>query len=139
MWYADDMEQYFKAFAEGRAAQNLTIVYSDMHWLWGGVTITLSTSGVYECLEYQRESIVPNLVRKTVTPARIQEVIVLLRELRAWEQQTLERRPLRDERRATLTLRTDEVEASIWELYNKLERNHRLVRVRRLLFELAKE
>jgi hypothetical protein len=133
------MEQYLTAFVEGRAAHNLTIVYSDMHWLWGGVTITLSVTGVYECLEHQRESIIPELIRKTVRPARIQEVIILLRELRAWEQQTLERAPMRDEVRATLILRTDEVESSIWELYNKLERNNRLVRIRKLLLELAKD
>src|SRR6188508_1583508 len=108
------MEEYFKAFAEGRDANNLTIVYSDTHWLWGGFTITLSTSGAYECLKYQRERILPSLIHKTVTPARIQEVIVLLRDIRAWEQQILERPPMRDEVRATLTLRTDEVESSIW-------------------------
>ena len=133
------MEQYLNAFVEERATHNLTIIYNDMHWLWGGVTITLSATGAYERLEYQRESIIPDLRRKTVTPARIQEVILLLRELRAWEQQTLERTPMADEVRATLTLRTDEVESSIWELYNKLERNRRLVQVRRLLIDLAKE
>ena len=133
------MEQYLNAFVEGRATHNLTMVYSDLHWLWGGVTITLSVTGAYEYLEHRRESIVPDLIHRTVTPARIQEVIVLLRELRAWEQQTLERTPMRDEVRATLILRTDEVEASIWELYNKLERNHRLVRIRKLLLDLAKD
>jgi hypothetical protein len=133
------MEQYLNAFVEGRAAHNLTIVYSDMHWLWGGVTITLSVSGTYECLKHARGSIVPDLVHKTVTSTRIQEVIVLLREIRAWEQQTLERPPMSDEVLARLILRTDEVEASIWELYNNLERNGRLVRIRKLLLELAKE
>jgi hypothetical protein len=44
-----------------------------------------------------------------------------------------------DEVLARLILRTDEVEASIWELYNNLERNGRLVRIRKLLLELAKE
>lgn len=133
------MEQYLEAFTEGRAAHNLTIVYSDMHWLWGGVTLTLSTSGAYERLQHLRESIVPDLVRKTVTPAQIQELIRLLREIKGWEQHTLERTPMPDEARATLTLRTDEVETSIWELFNNLERNGRLVRVRRLLLDLAKE
>ena len=133
------MKEYFTAFADGRAANNLTIVYSDMHWLWGGITITLSTSGVYERLEHRRESIVPDLVRKTVTPAQIQEFIRLLIEIRAWEQHTLERTPMPDEARATLIVRTGEVETSIWELYNKLERNGRLVRVRRLLLDLVKE
>jgi hypothetical protein len=134
-----DMEEHLKDFAEGRATQNLTIVYSDMHGLLGGVTITLSTSGAYERLERPRDLIVPDLVRRTVTPAHIQEVFRLLLETRAWEQMKLERAPMPDEARSTLTLRTGDVETSIWELYNNLEKNGRLVRVRRLLLDLAKE
>ena len=127
------MEQKLKDFAEGRATQNLTIVYSDMHGLWGGVTITLSTSGEYELLERKRGVIVPDLVRRTILPAHVQEMIGLLLETRSWEQQPLERAPMPDEVLATLTLRTGGSETSIWELYNNLERNGRLVRVRRLL------
>lgn len=132
------MEEYIKDFAEDRATQNLTIIYSDMHGLWGGVTVTLSTSGAYEILERPRGAIVPELLRKTITPEQVQEVLSLLLETRAWEQQSLERMPLPDEARAALTLRTGDLEASIWELYNNLEKNGRLVRVRRLLLELAK-
>jgi hypothetical protein len=66
-------------------------------------------------------------------------VIRLLQETQAWEQQTHERPPMSDEVRARLILRTDEVEASIWELYNNLERNGRLVRIRNLLLDLAQE
>ena len=131
------MEQQLQDFAVGRATQNLTIVYSDMHGLWGGITITLSTSGAYELLEHARGQVVPNLVRRTLTPQHIQQVIRLLLDLRLWEQQALQRTPIPDEARATLTLRTGEVESSIWELYNNLEKNGRLVQIRRLLLELA--
>jgi len=133
------MEQQLEDFAEGRAAQNLTIVYNDMHGLWGGVTITLSTSGAYELLERKRGQVVPDMVRRTVSPTQIQEVVHLLLETRLWEQHPLERAPIPDEVVATLTLRTGDDVSSIWELYNNLERNGRLVRVRRLLLELAKE
>ena len=133
------MEQVLKDFAEGRATQNLTVVYSDMHGLWGGITITLSTSGAYELLERARGQMVPDMVRRTVTPAHIQEVIRLLLEIRVWEQLKLERTPLPDEVLAALTLRTGDVEVSTWELYNRLEKNGRLVRVRRRLLELAKD
>ena len=110
-----------------------------MHGLWGGVTITLSSNGTYELLDRPRGQMVPDMVRRTVTPAQIQEVIRKLLEVRAWEQIKLERTPLPDEVLATLTLRTADIEASAWELYNKLEKNGRIVRVRRLLLELAKE
>jgi hypothetical protein len=132
------MEQQLKNLAEGHATQNLTIMYSDMHGLWGGVTVTLSTSGAYERLERARGAIVPDMMRRTVTPAYVQEVLLLLREIRAWEQQPLQRAPMPDEVLATLTLKSGDVESSIWELYNNLEKNARLVRVRRLLLDLAK-
>jgi hypothetical protein len=136
---AYQIERHLTDFAEELPTQNLTIVYSDMHWLWGGVTITLSTNGAYECLEQPRDSIVPGLVRKTVALVHVREVIHLLLEIRAWEQPTLQRTPMSDEVLATLILRTNDGETSIWELYNKLEKNGRLGRVRRLLLELAKE
>lgn len=131
------MEQQLKDFAQGRATQNLTIVYSDMHGLWGGVTITLSTSGAYELLERARGAIVPELVQRTVTTDQVQEVIRLLLKTRAWEQQALQRTPIPDEVTAMLTLKIGDAESSIWELYNNLEKNGRLVRVRRLLLDLA--
>jgi hypothetical protein len=131
------MEQQLKDLAEGRATQNLSIVYTDMHGLWGGVTITLSTSGAYELLERARGQIVPEMLHKTITPAQVQNVIRLLLEARMWEQQPLQRTPIPDEVLATLTLKSGDIEASIWELYNNLEKNNRLVRLRRLLLELA--
>jgi hypothetical protein len=132
------MEQQLKDFAEGRATQNLTIVYSDMHGLWGGVTITLSTNGAYERLERARGQMIPDRVGRTVIPAHVQAVIRTLLEVRAWEQMKLERKPLLDEFLATLTLKVGDAETSIWELYNNLERNGRLVHIRRLLLDLAK-
>ena len=133
------MEEQLKDFAEGRSTQNLTIIYSDMHGLWGGITVTLSTDGAYERLERARGHIVPDMLRRTLTAAQIQEVIRLLLARRLWEQQTLLRTPLPDEVRATLTLRTGNLETSVWDLYNNLEKNDRIGRVRRLLLKLAKE
>jgi hypothetical protein len=131
------MEQHLKGIAEGQATQNLSIVYNDMHGLWGGVTITLSTSGAYELLERARGQMVPDLVHRTITIDQVQAVIRLLLETRAWEQQLLQRTPIPDEVLATLTLKSGDAESTIWELYNNLERNARLIRVRKLLLELA--
>lgn len=113
-------------------------MYSDMHGLWGGVTSTLSSNGSYELLERARGAVVPDLMRRTVTIHQVQEVVQLLLEIRAWEQQPLQRTPIPDEVLATLTLKSGDAESSIWELYNNLERNNRLIRARRLLLELAK-
>ena len=131
------IEEQLQHAAEGRAAHQLTITYSDLHGLWGGVTITLSTSGAYERLEYMRGASLPHVVQGTVAPARIREVAHLLLEIKAWEQHTPERAPVPDEGRATLTLRAGKVEASIWEWYNGLAKNTRLIRVQSMLVGLA--
>jgi hypothetical protein len=131
------VEQHLKDIAEGRATPNLSIVYNDMHGLWGGVTITLSTSGSYERLERARGAIVPELMQRIVTIDQVQSVVRVLLETRAWEQQALQRTPIPDEVLATLTMKSGDAESSIWELYNNLERNNRLIRARRLLLDLA--
>ena len=133
------MEQQLKDFAEGRTSHDLTITYSDMHGLWGGVTVTLSSSGAYQRLERTRGASVADVVRGTVAAARTQAIARLLLELKAWEQHTPERTPVPDESRATLTLQSGGAETSIWERYNDLEANDRLVRVRSVLLDLAKE
>jgi hypothetical protein len=110
---------------------NLTAGYNRrMHGLWDGVIMTLSASAAYEYLERTRGASAPEVIRDTVGPARIQDVVRLLLEIKAWEQQTLERAPVPDESRATLTLRADDAESSIWEWYNDLAKNARFVRVR---------
>jgi hypothetical protein len=101
-----------------------------MHGLWDGVIVALSTSAAYEYLERTRGASAPEVIRGTVGPARIQDVVRLLLEIKAWEQQTPERAPVPDESRATLTLRADDAESSIWEWYNDLAKNARFVRVR---------
>jgi hypothetical protein len=131
------MEEQLEHIAEGHAARDLTIVYSDVHGLWGGISVTLSTSGVYERLEYVRGASVPDVVRGTVAPARVQDVACLLLEIKAWEQRMPERAPVPDESRATLALRAGDIETSIWEWYNDLAKNTRLARVRSLLIGLA--
>ena len=131
------MEQQLQHFAEGGESDDLMIIYSDMHGLWGGVTITLSTDGAYERLERKRGAGVPDVIRSTVVPAHVRDVVRLLIEIKAWEQRTPERVPVPDESSATLTLRAGGVEASIWEWQNDLAKNARLARVRGLLLELA--
>src|SRR5262245_15734129 len=133
------MEHLLKDVAEGRAPDDLTITYSDMHGLWGGVTITLSTSGAYERLERKPGASAPDVVRATVAPAHVRDVVRLLLEIEAWEQRTPQRMPVPDESLATLTLQSGDVETSISEWYNDLKRSARLAQVRELLLELANQ
>ncbi|HET9223440.1 MAG TPA: hypothetical protein VFO07_13095 [Roseiflexaceae bacterium] len=131
------MEDHLQDIVAGRAAHTLTITYSDVHGLWGGVAVTLTTHGAYERLGYLRGASAPDVVRGMLAPARIQEVVRLLLEVKAWEQRTPQRAPVPDESRATLMLRAGEAASSTWEWYNDLTPNARLIRVRDLLVALA--
>ena len=131
------MEQLLQRFAEGLESSDLTITYSDMHGLWGGVTVILAANGAYERIERKRGAAAPHALRSTLAIARVRDLVRLLHQISAWEQRTPERPPVPDESRATLTLRAGAVEASIWEWFNDLAKNDRLLRVRSLLIELA--
>jgi hypothetical protein len=96
------MEQQLQRFVDGAEADELMIIYNDMHGLWGGFTITLSASGAYERLERARGASLPLVRRGTVAPARVHDLVRLLSEIKAWEQHTPERMPVPDESRATL-------------------------------------
>jgi hypothetical protein len=78
------------------------------------------------------------LVSRTgIVPYNTGALCVAQEPVRAWEQQALQRTPIPDEVLATLMLKSGDVASSIWELYNNLEKNGRLVRVGRLLLDLA--
>ncbi|HUS65929.1 MAG TPA: hypothetical protein VMZ28_15360, partial [Kofleriaceae bacterium] len=56
---------------------------------------------------------------------------------RAWEQRVPERAPVPDESRAHLTISYLGKSASIWEWFNDLEANQRIVQIRELMKEIA--
>jgi len=132
------MEAALREAAAGQGSVSLLVTYSDMHGLWGGVTMTLTGAG-----EYERTSREPGgpavAVQHRVDGARVAAIVRLLLEIEAWERRVAEQPPLPDESRATLTLRCGGAESSIWERYNDLAENRRLVRVRDALAGLAAE
>ena len=69
------MEQLLHDFAAGHASNHLTITYNDMHGLWGGVTITLATSGAYERLERKRGAATPDILCGTVAITRVRDLV----------------------------------------------------------------
>jgi hypothetical protein len=130
------MEANLRDIAAGRGAESFAVTYSDMHGLWGGVTMTLTHTGDYEQTLCQPGG-APAIVRRRVTSERIAALARLLVEIRAWEQHIPERAPVPDESRATLTVRCGAAESSIWEWYNDLSKNQRLIQVRDLLLQLG--
>jgi len=108
------------------------VVYSDAHGLWGGTTIALQSDG-----RYRRDRVdprePPERVETTVDAARHRALARLLVELKAWKQRVPERRAVPDESRAGLTIRCGVAEARIWEWYNALAEQRRILRVREAL------
>jgi hypothetical protein len=124
------MESHLRDIASGASLDDFAVIYSDMHGLWGGVTIALSGAGSYERAERPRGAREASIARAVVDERGVREVAALLLAIEGWEQRTPERAPVPDESRATLTIRCRGAQSVIWEGYNELGRNKRIVRVR---------
>lgn len=129
----NSMEERLRSTAAGQGHSNLVVTYSDMHGLWGGMTVTAAADGTYERAERRPGAAEATVVRRMITQAQVRELARLLLELEAWDQRTPDRAPVPDESRATLTVTAGDLQTSIWEWHNDLEENGRLDRVRRLL------
>ena len=110
-----------------------SVTYDDIHGLHGGLSITIFGDGKVE----------QHAVRTEIREARqvsrpdLSRIVSLLRELKAWEQLTPERKPIPDESRARLTIRCRGSETTIWEWYNDMTKNARMARVKALMIEAA--
>jgi hypothetical protein len=136
-----DVERALRAIAAGhRAASDVSVSYDDMHAFWGGVTMSVSKAGSYERTQRARGANAPRVITTASVDAReVRELAGLLLELKAWEQETPERAPFPEESRATLTIRVGDTKISIWEWYNDLAKNGRLIRIRDRMLELGKQ
>ena len=115
--------------AGSNAPADLSVIYDDMHGLWGGMTMMLSGAGNYERRQRDRGSPDQSLTM-LVSADEIRELVCLLIELKAWEQETPERVAVPDESRAMLTIGCSAGQLAIWEWHNDLRKNERLARIR---------
>ncbi len=130
------IESNLREIAAGRGAEDLAINYSDIHPLWGGVSVTLTRGREYERTVRQPGG-ASVLVRRQVTRDEVASLVQLLVKLGAWEQRIPERAPVPDESRATLTIQCGATQSSIWEWYNDLSKHQRLARIRDRLLHLG--
>lgn len=114
--------------------RELAVTYDDMHGLHGGLTLTIHGDGR---VEHRAVRAKVGKVRREVSQQDLQQLVALLIELAAWEQRVPERTPVPDESRAHLDITFGEHRSSIWEWYNDLAGNHRMVRVRELMTKIA--
>jgi hypothetical protein len=134
------VEGELRAISKNRKLpSDLFLTYDDMHGLWGGMTINIRGSGSGEVRERARGDAKPEIVETTISENRLLELIELLIELRAWEQRTPERPAVPDESKARLTIRVGERTSNVWEWFNEMSKNNRLIQIKSKMGELVKK
>ena len=112
---------------------NLSVTYDDMHGLWGGLTLQIRGDGTVNQQAVRQAAGEP----RKVTREDLLKLVALLIKHQAWEQRVPDRRRLQDESRAHLTIAYESQTAEIWEWYNDLEKNNRILEVRNLMEHIA--
>ncbi|MBV9468849.1 MAG: hypothetical protein JO316_21650 [Abitibacteriaceae bacterium] len=123
----------------GEVPADLVISYDDMHGLWGGTTIMVRGTGSVERLERPCGAKEPTRFQAQVPPGHLLSLIELLVQLAAWQQKTPGRQPVPDESRATLTINVGGQSSRLWEWFNELEQNSRLVKIKEKMEELIRQ
>lgn len=115
--------------ASQRVPADLSVVYDDMHGLWGGSTFTVRGDGRLERQLSPCGAPAPKGSEKQIGEPDLLELVRLLVELSAWEQRTADRQPVPDESRAYLTISLNGKVSRVWEWYNDMRANNRLIRI----------
>ncbi|MCL4265011.1 MAG: hypothetical protein KJ069_17475 [Anaerolineae bacterium] len=121
-----------------RPYPDFSVQYDDVHGLWGGDWLRVSGDGQYEHHRRERGTPEPTVTHGPIAASDIRALARLLVELEAWQQITPDRTPLPDESRATLTVQVADTAVTIWEWYNEMERNGRIVGIRDRMLALTK-
>jgi hypothetical protein len=132
-------EQLEQLLATASSTDQLEVIYDDMHGFHGGETLTVK-SNVLSGKYLFRNEVSPSQIEPPpiIMTARQMGVLVqLLLEIEAWEQRVPHREAGLDESAATLSIKVGAVESYIWEWYNDLHGNNRMVRVKQLLEEIV--
>jgi hypothetical protein len=124
----DELE---KILAAQRVPAHLCVVYDDMHGLWGGSILTVQGDGRLERQVRSRGAPAPTSSTRQVDQREVLALIRLLVELFAWKQHTPDSPPIPDESRAYLTISLGERTSRMWERYNDMQANDRLIHVKR--------
>ena len=118
------IEENLQAFIDNKLPDNeLEIIYTDLHGLWGGLEIIIQGSGKVK----QKAVKVEALKAHDLTKLEIDQLVKLLIELKAWQQIVPEREPVPDESRVYLRIKAGNAQSEIWEWFNEIKDNDRLV------------
>jgi len=123
-----------KAYLAGALpGSKITVTYTDLHGLHGGLRLTIDGTGKVEQQAVRTKAGVP----RRVSNAQFRALVQLLLETAAWEQRVPDRTPVPDESRASLTIVAGDARSTIWEWYNDLKPNNRLIRIREKMKSIA--
>jgi len=133
---AGSVVEALNAYQEGHLEpRDLLITYSDLHAFHGGLEIVVDGLGHVQQVALREEVKEPgDLTREEMT-----QLINLIIELEAWKQIVPERTPLPDESRAILRIQAGESESQMWEWYNDMFGNNRLIQIREIMKQFAWE
>ena len=110
-----------------------------MHAFHGGETLTVK-GDVLAGRYLFRNEISPEQIEPpptTMTAEQLRRLVDLLLEIEAWEQRVPARTAVPDESSASLNIKIGELQSNIWEWYNDLHGNDRMIKVKHLLEEIA--
>ena len=128
------IERAIKALGNGKGDWKLlTVTYDDLHSLHGGLTLTIHGNGKVE--QTARRTAAGEI--KTVTAAELRKLVELLYRHKAWEQRTPERPAIPDESRSQLIISYGNDTVTIWEWYNDMDKNKRIIEIREFMKKIA--
>ena len=132
--YEHPIEQALaEAIRADAPSASLTLVFDDVHPLYGGPLFQLVEDGTLTRTDVQRYEQPPVVSRTHLDGDDKTALLAMLMGLEIWEQRVPDRIAISGESRAYLGLRLDGAESSIWEWANDLPDNKRLVQVQRWL------
>jgi hypothetical protein len=109
---------------------DLTITYDDMHGLWGGSILIVRGNGSLERQTKLAGSPTVKVTQQTISEQTLLDLVRLLVELRAWEQRTPDRQLVPDESRAQLNVSVQGNTSRVWERFNEMPTNNRLIQIK---------
>ena len=122
-----------KVASAANTQSRISLVFDDVHPLYGGVRFELEDGGVLTRLDVPRAGQQPTRTRVRLTDRQADGVVEAIQVAKAWQQVEPPRTPVPDESRATFRVRVGSDESDVWEWANDLTKNDRLIRVQHAL------
>jgi hypothetical protein len=121
--------------AQGKGdLEKLRVTWNDLQGLHGGLRLTIQGDGKITQEVVRAEAGKP---KEKVEAKDLQALVDKLIAHEAWAQRVPERPPVPDESRAKLTITVGADSVTVWEWYNDLAANKRLVEIRDLMQKIA--